>query len=205
MKTELIGVTGGIGSGKSVVCRVCALRGIPVYDCDSRARHLMQGDPALRRFIQGEVGEEAYLPDGRLDTALVSRHIFSDPQRRHRIEEQVHRAVRDDIERWLVSDCAGRPVAMVESAILHTSHLDKRVDAVWLVDAPVETRIRRVKERSALTEEEVLRRMAAQRQEFDSLPPGKTVVVDNSGHTPLLPQISRLLANYNTSTLGSNL
>lgn len=193
MTPTLIGVTGGIGSGKSVVCRVCALRGIPVYDCDSRARGLMQGDPDLRCFIQGEVGEEAYLPDGRLDTALMSRHIFSDPQRRHRIEAQVHSAVRDDIERWLVEDCAGSPVAMVESAILHTSHLDTRVDAVWLVDVPVDTRVRRVKARSALTEDDIQRRMAAQRQEFDSLPPGKTLIIDNSGHTPLLPQISRLL------------
>ena len=87
MSPVLIGVTGGIGSGKSMVCRVCALRGIPVYDCDFRAKVLMHADPAIRAFLLAEVGEGAYRPDGSLNRALLSEHIFSNCEVRRRVVE----------------------------------------------------------------------------------------------------------------------
>lgn len=201
MTTKLIGVTGGIGSGKSMVCRICALRGIPVYDCDSRAKILMCQDSKLRDSIISEAGEEAYMPDGRLDTAYMSRHIFSDHTKRHRIEAVVHAAVLTDIDLWLTRECADSPLAMVESAILHTSRLDMMVDDIWLVEAPIAIRIERVKARSALTDEQIMRRMAIQQREFDNLPADKTFVIDNNGIDPLMLQIDRLLAGNVSFTI----
>lgn len=193
MSAILIGVTGGIGSGKSVVCRVCALRGIPVYDCDFRAKFLMRADPAIRAFLIAEAGEGAYFPDGSLNRALLSEHIFSNREARRRVEKKVHAAVREDLSVWLASLPVGTSVALVESAILHTSGLDCMTSEIWLVEAPDEVRVSRVMARSALSRLEVKARMQAQKTEFLCLPPSKTRSILNNGVTPLLPQIDTLL------------
>lgn len=193
MSPVLIGVTGGIGSGKSMVCRVCALRGIPVYDCDFRAKVLMYADPAIRAFLLAEVGEGAYRPDGSLNRALLSEHIFSNCEVRRRVEKKVHAAVREDLSAWLSSLPAGTSVALVESAILHTSGLDCMTSEIWLVEAPDEVRVRRVMVRSALSRDEVTARMRAQQTEFLCLPSSRTRDILNDGVTPLLPQIDTLL------------
>ena len=194
MTPRLIGVTGGIGSGKSVVCRICALRGIPVYDCDSRAKLLMTGDGRLRAFLCSEVGEEAFCSDGSLNRQRLSRHIFGCPEARHRVETEVHDAVRADIGRFVSATDA--PVVLVESAILHTSHLDEIVSEIWLVDAPQALRMKRVAERSALPIDEIQRRMDAQQCEFDSLPPGKLKRILNDGKALVLPRVDALLKPY---------
>lgn len=192
LRPALIGVTGGIGSGKSVVCRVCALKGIPVYDCDSRAKALMRTSDAVRTSLLDLVGEEAFLPDGSLDTVRLGSRLFSDRSLRHAVEGVVHEAVKQDISSWI--ETLDAPVAMIESAVLHTSRLDQLVDTVWLVQAPESLRVDRVMRRSPLTEAQVRARMECQQQEFDSLPGSKTCMVVNDGLSPLLPQINRLLA-----------
>lgn len=191
-RPALIGVTGGIGSGKSVVCRVCALKGIPVYDCDSRAKALMRTSDAVRTSLLDLIGEEVFLPDGSLDTVRLGSRLFSDSSLRLAVEGVVHEAVRQDISSWI--ETLDSPVAMIESAVLHTSRLDQLVDTVWLVQAPESLRVDRVMRRSPLTEAQVRARMECQQQEFDSLPGSKTRMVVNDGLSPLLPQINRLLA-----------
>ena len=215
---KVIGVTGGIGSGKSTVCRICALRGIPVYDCDSRAKVLMCSDPDLRRRISEAIGEDPYLADGTLDRACLSRHIFTSESKRAAINAAVHTAVRTDIAAWLSSlsfsssSLSGEPctavfggeapeergcprVAIVESALMRTASLDARMDAIWLVTAPEEARITRVRTRSSLPASEIRARIAAQASEFESLSPQPAVII-NDGESPLLPQISKLLKPY---------
>lgn len=192
LRPALIGVTGGIGSGKSVVCRVCALKGIPVYDCDSRAKALMRTSDAVRTSLLDLIGEEVFLPDGSLDTVRLGSRLFSDMSLRLAVEGVVHEAVRQDISSWI--ETLDSPVAMIESAVLHTSRLDQLVDTVWLVQAPESLRVDRVMRRSPLTEAQVRARMECQQQEFDSLPGSKTRMVVNDGLSPLLPQINRLLA-----------
>lgn len=192
LRPALIGVTGGIGSGKSVVCRVCALKGIPVYDCDSKAKALMRTSDAVRTSLLDLVGEEVFLPDGSLDTVRLGSRLFSDSSLRLAVEGVVHEAVRQNISSWI--ETLDSPVAMIESAVLHTSRLDQLVDTVWLVQAPESLRVDRVMRRSPLTEAQVRARMECQQQEFDSLPGSKTRMVVNDGLSPLLPQINRLLA-----------
>lgn len=186
-------VTGGIGCGKSVVCRICITRGIPVYDCDSRAKDLMQRDPELRALLIDEIGAGVFNNEGKLNRKLVSDRIFSDDEKRRVIEREVHAAVRRDITSWLDEVETGSEVALIETAIPGKSLIDKMADRIWLVEAPFETRIKRVMARSAMSREQVLSRMAAQCVEFEGLPKDKTFIVDNSGLTPLLLQIDNLL------------
>lgn len=191
VSTILIGVTGGIGSGKSVVCRICALRGLPVYDCDSRAKALMHESEELRISLLELLGKDAYCTDGSVNTACVAQRIFADIEVRRSVEALVHEAVRRDLKHWLLS--VDGKVAVVESAILHTSMLDKLADRIWLVDAPESVRLSRVRQRSALTDEQILARMACQQSEFDSLPSEKVSLITNDGDVSLLARIDYLL------------
>ena len=195
-------VTGGIGSGKSVVCRICALKGVPVYDCDSRAKDLMQTDPELRAFLIGLVGPEVFDCDGLLNRRLLSDAIFGNERLRIEVEREVHAAVRRDINAWLdllEQGCAdGLPpkAAVIETAIPRKAFIDKMVDTIWVVCAPRQTRVERVMARSALSREQVYSRMATQDTEFLRLPTDKTIYISNTGSDPLLPQVHSLLKPY---------
>ncbi|MCM1320266.1 MAG: dephospho-CoA kinase [Muribaculaceae bacterium] len=186
-------VTGGIGSGKSVICRICALKGIPVYDCDSHAKELMQTDPELRAFIIDCIGVKAFDQDGILNRPLLAEKIFGNAEVRSQIEREVHAAVRRDILQWADIQEESSDIVIIETAIPSKSFIDKLADKIWVVDAPVETRIQRVATRSGLSHRQILDRIAAQNCEFDNLPSHKTSHIDNSGSTPLLPQIDTLL------------
>lgn len=181
-------ICGGIGSGKSVVSRILRLRGYGVYDCDSRARAIMESDPGLRRFLLDEFGESVFHADGTLDRTFLAGRIFSDAESRRRLNSRVHAAVRDDIAVWSGASPLNR---FVETAIPATSGLLAGASGVWLVEAPVSRRVGRVCRRSALTPQQVLERIESQKGEIDGvLACGLPVtVVDNSGDTPLLPQI----------------
>lgn len=191
MNCRVVGVTGGIGSGKSVVCRVCALRGIPVYDCDSRAKALMDASAPLKEFLRTEIDADTVGADGAICRPALARRIFASPELKGRIEARVHAMVRDDIRSWLASLSA--PVALVESAILHTSGLDAMCDAIWLVTAPEEVRVARAAARSGIPETDVRARVRAQSREFEALPPSKLHIIENNPDTPLLPRIIELL------------
>ncbi len=187
----VIGVTGGIGAGKSVVCRVCALRGIPLYDCDSRARRIMEISGEIRSALRHLAGKEAIMPDGSVNRPLLASVIFNDPVLRREVNTLVHKAVRTDIEAWI--DQMRAPVAIIESAILHSSGLDNMVDEIWLVSAPPELRTARAAALSNLSEEQISCRISAQQGEFDNLDSSRLHIILNDGMTPLLPRIDNLL------------
>lgn len=190
-EARIVGITGGIGAGKSVVCRILILRGYRVYDCDSRARELMQCQP-MAGAIADIAGKEAFRSDGTLDRRYLASRIFADETLRLRVNEVVHKGVRNDI-RKVASECAGETL-FVESAILATSGLHGMTSAIWLVDAPTEVRVRRILSRDpAASVDDALRRIEAQNAERELLQDFDICVIDNSGTVPLLPQIDRLL------------
>lgn len=196
-------VTGGIGSGKSVICRICALKGLPIYDCDSQAKSLMQSDPQLRAFLIDLIGTDAFEQDGKLNRKLLANKIFSNDKLRTEVEREVHAAVRRDITEWLdrleelntLNPASPVKAVIIETAIPQKSFIDKMADLIWVVDADTETRIERVKTRSELTREQILSRMASQNREFRNLPADKTSYIYNSDNDALLPQLHRLLAH----------
>ena len=188
---RLIAITGGIGSGKSVVSRVVRVMGYGVYDCDSRAKSLMTQDPMVRQQLMEVFGKEVYLADGSLNRAHLSA-AFTDPSALARLNAIVHPATATDLINWADEQAeAGAEIAFVETALLRTSGLDRVVDDVWHVTAPDQVRIDRVIARSGLTATQVKERMMAQRDE-EAPADGEHIII-NDNVTALLPQILKEL------------
>ena len=189
---KLIAITGGIGSGKSVVARMVQVMGYHVYDCDSRAKSLMTDDPVVKQQLIHAFGPETYLGDGTINRKLLSSIAFADDKSREVINGIVHPATFQDLNRWShYQSIRGTDIAFVETALLHTAKMEHMVDEVWHVTAPTDIRIQRVMVRSALTEAQVQARIASQAEE-DRLIEGEQVIV-NDGNSALLPQVMKLL------------
>ena len=155
-----VGVTGGIGSGKSTVCRLFAERGVPVYDSDSEAKRLMGEDPSLRAALVEAFGDETFR-DGVLNRRYLAATVFGDRRALARLEALVHPCVKRDFERWAAERTA-EPYVVLECAILYESGMDAAVDRVVAVVAPEELRLVRVNARDGASAAEIRRRMAAQ-------------------------------------------
>ena len=153
-----VGVTGGIGSGKSTVCRLFAERGVPVYDSDSEAKRLMGEDPSLRAALVEAFGDETFR-DGVLNRRYLAATVFGDRRALARLEALVHPCVKRDFERWAAERTA-EPYVVLECAILYESGMDAAVDRVVAVVAPEELRLVRVNARDGASAAEIRRRRA---------------------------------------------
>lgn len=161
-----VGVTGGMGSGKSTVCRMLSLLGVPVYDSDRRAKTLMVADAELVGGIKKLLGNESYT-DSELNRPYISKLIFSDKRLLAQMNELVHPAVARDFERWRREQQADYVVQ--ESAIMFESGFDRFMDRVVVVCADKDVRVRRVVERDGTDEEHVRARMANQMSEAECI------------------------------------
>ena len=187
------GITGGIGSGKSYVCRLLKERGIRVYDCDSEAKRMMASSPTLRRQLTRLIGPETYIKkkvvgtrktEYLLNKPLIARFLMSSPENAEALEDIVHPAVFDD---YLKSG-----IEWVESAILFESGLNHFVDRIVVVTAPEEVRIARIMERDGISRDKALEWINRQLPQ-DYLISHADCIIKNDGETPLLPQIDQLL------------
>lgn len=149
-----IGITGGIGCGKSYVCNKFREQGYPVYDCDKEAKRLMVEDKFIISQIKQLVGYEAYLPDGTLNVPLLAKYLFQSPENQTRLNLIVHPAVKDDFLRW--ADRQTSDKVFIESAILFEAGFRDVVDMVGFVSAPLETRIQRIMKRDKTTREHAI-------------------------------------------------
>ena len=187
---KLTAITGGIGSGKSVVASVLRNMGYQVYDCDLQAKRLMNSSPIIRRQLTTHFGEDIYSDDGTINKPLLSSIIFNNPDALATVNGTVHPAVKNDIIKWHKSSPS--PCDFVETAILAEAGMQNMVDEVWNVTAPVETRIARVISRNSTTRDKVLERINSQSTSLSEVSvPVKTIV--NDGATAILPQIIALL------------
>lgn len=187
---RLIGLTGGIGTGKSTVARILRLRGYEVYDCDLEAKRLMDESPEVRRSLRDRWGEEIYSAEGELDRRKVAEYVFADRREKAWLDSLVHGLVRDDVKRWAATHTDySHDTVFVESAILFTSGLADMCQEVWEVTAPLNTRVERVMKRSGLTREQALARIDAQREEQKICQSRHTRQIVNDGTTPLLDAI----------------
>lgn len=154
-----IGITGGIGSGKSTVCALLKERGVAVYDSDYEAKRLMAQSETLRRQIVEAFGAECY-NDGGLNRQYLAAQVFGNAEALQRLNAIVHPAVKDDFRAW--AERQPGAYVVLESAILFESGFDKEVDATLAVMAPLEERVRRTMERDGANREQVLSRIAHQ-------------------------------------------
>ena len=185
-----IGITGGIGSGKSVVAALLELSGIPVYIADTESKLLTTTSPVIREKLMALFGEELYTADG-LDKKRLASHIFGNPKRLEQVNAIIHPEVNRHFLAW--ADKQDAPACAIESAILFESGFNRIVDTTLMVYAPMEVRIARALERDAVPCEEIMRRIESQLP--DEVKKEKSdYVIFNGGEQALLPQITAFLA-----------
>lgn len=189
----IIGVTGGIGSGKSVVSRLLRLMGIPVYDCDREAKRLMLENADVRRALVSAVGEGVYAADGQLDRVYLASYMFGNAERVALVNAIVHPAVRDDFRQW--AQRIGREIVAVESALLFEAGMDADVDTVVYVYAPEAVRLARAIQRDASNESSVRRRMQSQLSEQEYMQRADNVICNDGSHS-LIDQTLCLLRSF---------
>lgn len=194
MKPKLIGITGGIGAGKSVVSRILRTKGYQVYDCDIRAREIMNNDEGLRADLRDIFGEEAFKNSGEICREFISSKVFNDAELLTRLNNCVHRSVRENLKDWRERKGNERNYLLfVESAILKTSGLLKECDAIISVEADKNLRVRRVMNRNGLSEEGVLKRIEAQREEYEYNDSIRVMRVYNNGRESLICRMDDIL------------
>ena len=154
-----VGVTGGIGSGKSTVCRLLAEYGVPVYDSDARAKELMTNSESLRKSLCEAFGEECYGEQG-LNRAYLAERVFGDKEALAKLNAIVHPAVRADFRAW--ADMQMTAYVVLESAILFEAGFENEVDTTLAVMAPIEERIKRTISRDGTDRAAVEARIANQ-------------------------------------------
>lgn len=183
-----LGITGGIGSGKTTVCRIFRVLGVPVFVADVAARKLMNNDPSIRSEINIIAGKDLY-EGGELDRRELARLIFNEPDMLQKVNASVHPAVLRDFEAW--SSVIDAPYVIMEAAILFEAKADQLVDRVISISAPVEERISRVMGRSEISREEVLERINNQ-MEDNEREEKSYYVINNADNEMIIPEILKI-------------
>lgn len=182
-----VGVTGGIGSGKTTVCLIFEQLGIPVYYADERAKYLMLHDEALVNQVKVLFGSQAYLDDGTLNRKMIADIVFRDPKMLEKLNAIVHPVVLNDGEEWHKRQ-QSVPYTLKESAILFEIGSQVFYDKTIMVYAPKDVRLKRVMQRDGVSKEAVEARMARQMEDERKLQLADFVIVNN-GELLILPQV----------------
>lgn len=191
----VVGLTGGIGSGKSTVADHFAAQGVPVIDTDIIARDLTAPDGAALDAVRAAFGEAVMQADGTLDRAALRRRVFSDHASRHRLEAILHPLIRQRVEQALVTLTA--PYALIVVPLLvETGGYRDVLNRVLVVDCPEEMQIARVMARSGLTRDEVTAILAAQASRAARLAAADDVIVNSASPDALRTQVAALHRRY---------
>ncbi|MDR3141264.1 MAG: dephospho-CoA kinase [Tannerellaceae bacterium] len=183
------GLTGGIGSGKSVVASLFEMTGIPVYTADTESKRLADTSPVIREGLTGLFGDDIYR-DGALDKKRLASLIFSDKEALRRVNAIIHPEVNRDFLQWASRQQA--PACAIETAILFESGFDKHIDLSVMVYAPLELRIERAAIRDKAPYDEITRRIHNQLP--DEIKKERAdFIIYNDGQQPLIPQVERLI------------
>ncbi len=189
-----VGLTGGIGSGKTTVSQLFAGHGVPIIDTDELARDLVRsGEPAHAEIVR-EFGAEILDTDGALDRVKMRNRVFSDPARRKQLEAILHPRIRTEVEQQLAEFSA--PYALVVVPLLLETGFDNIVDRILVVDCDESLQIQRVTARSGMDETEVRRVMAAQIARKERLARADDVIENHAGLAQLEEQVLRLHQRY---------
>jgi len=183
-----VGLTGGIGSGKSTVAQIFEVFGIPVYYADISAKKLMNEDAELRSGITNIFGNQAYV-DNILDRRYISSIVFSDPEKLQRLNALVHPATKKDGEAWMQQQTSS--YAIHEAALIFEAKVTDRLDLVIGVSSPIELRIKRAMARDKVNRDEVLKRMDQQFDEELKMSKCDFVLI-NDEQQLLIPQVLEL-------------
>jgi len=189
MNSIKVGITGGIGSGKSFVAKIFKTLAVPFYDADKEAKDLMVRNELIRNGLTHAFGVEVYFEDGTLNRKWLSAQVFNNPEKLKLLNSIVHPIVIQDAVDW--ANAQTSCYSLKEAALLFESGSYKTLDYTILVVAPVELRIERVMKRDEVSREDVINRINKQMPEEEKLKLADFVIV-NDGIQPLLPQLYKI-------------
>ncbi len=185
-----IGITGGIGSGKSTVCKVFKVLGVPVFQADMVARRLQNEDPQLKKSLIELFGPEIYADDGLLSRKKLAEIIFNNRQYLDKVNSLIHPAVRQEFERWK-AQMIKFPYVLYEAAILFETGNSHSFDYTILVIAEEKERIERVMKRDSTTTEAILHRIHNQMNDTEKKKLAD-FILENNNNQMIIPQILKL-------------
>ncbi len=203
---RLIGLTGGIATGKSTFAAALRALGAPVVDADQLARAVVApGSPALAAI--GEAfGPQVRLPGGGLDRKALGALVFADPEARRRLEAITHPAIREAMRAETARlEAEGHPLAFYEAPLLYEVGLDRQMALVVVVSAPPELQLARLTRRDGLTRADAEARLAAQLPVGEKAARADVLVENTDDQAPLAPRAARLLADLRAGLLGRRL
>lgn len=190
MNQKIIGITGGIGSGKSLVCRIFSTMNVPIYDADSRAKYLINNDLSLKKSIKNLLGENAYTSTGEYNRAWVASQVFNNPDLLKQLNSLVHPCVHKDAHDW-VKKYPNSPVLLYEAALMKAAGDNNMFDKVIVVNAPTDLRIKRIQARDKRSEQEVKDIIARQITDEERLRIAD-YIIENDDVKPVLEQVLEL-------------
>ena len=186
---KIIGLTGGIGSGKSTVATILTHLGIPVYSADDRAKYLVENHNDLKKSILKLLGPQAYLPNGKYNRTWVAQQVFYSSALLSQINQCIHPVVHADFQTWLTQQTS--PIIAKEAALIYSK---EGYDALWVITAPLEMRIQRIQRRDphrTLAQIQAILSKQPKEEEFLKL---ATHQIENNATSLLVPQILAALA-----------
>lgn len=188
-----VGLTGGIGTGKSTVSKIFKILQIPVYDADEQAKKLVANDPKVKSAIMETFGSEAYLSDGKPNRNFLAKHVFGDDRQVQRMNSIVHPAVRSDYLGWVADQQkSGAEYVINEAALLFEAGRDAQLHLIITVDAPFQLRIARIRARDPFrTEQEIRDIIARQMPQQEKVSKAK-FVIRNDEQELMIPQVIQI-------------
>ena len=188
---KIIGITGGIGSGKSLVCKIFSTMNIPIYDADSRAKYLINNDLSLKNSIKNLLGDNSYAPSGEYNRKWVASQVFNNPDLLKQLNSLVHPCVHKDAHDW-VKKYSNSPFLLYEAALMKAAGDNNFFDKVIVVNAPIDLRIKRIRARDKRSEQEIKDIIARQIADEERLKIAD-YVIENDDKKPVLEQVLALV------------
>lgn len=189
-KPILVGLTGGIGSGKSTVAKIFHILNVPIYYADDRAKWLMAEDESLKDKIKSAFGEDSYKKDGSLNREYLASEVFGDDQKVKTLNHFVHPAVREDFETWVKIQSA--PYVLKEAALIFETGGDKDLDKVINVSSPLKVRISRILMRDAHRDEKQVNDIIDKQLPDEEKNLKSDFVIKNTDNKFLIPQVLQI-------------
>ncbi|MHA6248699.1 dephospho-CoA kinase [Pontibacter sp. CAU 1760] len=188
---QKIGITGGIGVGKTVVSRMFALLGVPVYDSDARAKWVMRHDVSLRQELSSAFGSETYTAVGELNRAYLAPLVFNNPVQLELLNSLVHPHVAQDFKEWADAH-HDKPYVLKEAALMYESDAWKQMDQIITVYAPMEVRIKRLLQRDTHRTEADIKTIISKQLSEEERMARAAYVIYNDDQQPVIPQVLQL-------------
>lgn len=186
-----VGITGGIGAGKSVVTKLFKLLGVPVYDSDSRAKWVMRHNEALKAELIEAYGTQAYTETGELDRAYIASIVFNNPEQLQQLNKLVHPHVRQDFSEWQKQH-ADKPYILKEAALMYESEAWQQMDRIITVFAPLDVRIKRLVIRDTHRTEADIRAIISKQLSEEEKIARADYLIMNDDQKMVIPQVLAL-------------